>query len=758
MFSKIAGTLLLTTTLLSTHAGAQDRIRRPIPSPLQQAGAVFLESEKVAIDIGGGLATTRVTQTYRNPTRSPQEHTFLFPLPADAVVSEFRLTMNGETMTGEILDRDKARQIYENIVRRQRDPGLLELVGTRLIQARIFPIPAGGPGVVELSYVSPLNAVAGMQEFVYPLRRAAIAKRPLTSLVVTATIKEPGGLKTIYSPSHAIDVARHGDREATISFEGSQVLPDRDFQLLYGTQRGAIGISLLSHAPEGEDGTFVAFVTPSYDENQKPLPKDVVFVIDTSGSMAGEKIEQARNALMFCIQRLNPEDRFALVPFSTEARPHVTALAPNDEEHRTQALALVKGLEARGGTNIAEALTTALSLRQGEERLFQVLFLTDGLPTIGVTDPKGILEQVRAKGASNTRIFTFGVGHDVNVHLLDTMANETRASREYVQPGENLELKVTSLYDKIAAPALTQVSFQIEGLETYDVYPKELPDLFRGSQLMVVGRYKGHGPRAIRLKGMLGKDAKEWVFEGTFAEKDPARAYVGDLWAARKVGYLLDQIRLNGAQQELVDEVVRLGKKHGIVTPYTAFLAVEETQSVADGTRLPNERTRRGWNGQPQPPGAAGPASGGVSTPNAPSRQGRGGGGFRADRKAEASGERAVAESEAAKKLKDYRGGDEDDVFGRREAQRKVANRVFTNDGTRWIQQGFDPAKAKATQVTFLSSAYFELLKKDPAIGKILALGEQVVFEWKGTWYETVPESKPATSGDSKQPPATTDK
>jgi Ca-activated chloride channel family protein len=584
--------------------------------------------------------------------------------------------------------------------------------------------------------------LAGLRTFTYPLRRQALCARPLQSFVLTAEIHARGGLKAVFSPTHALDVARRSDTEARASFEATQVLPERDFDLYYSEQSGLLGITALCDKKAERDGTFALFLAPAFAAEGRAEPKDVVFVCDTSGSMAGVKMEQAKAALKNCLERLGPEDRFVLIPFSTEARPHASALVANDAASKAQALQFVNELVARGGTNIEEALSAALALRPVDsKRPFQVLFLTDGLPTVGITDPQQILSAARQKNASGTRIFVFGVGDDVNTQLLDTLAQESRASREYVRPHENLELKVTSLFDRVSAPVATQLALAFEGLETYDVYPRALPDLFYGSQLVVVGRYKQGGHRAVRLKGLVRGEAKEWVFEADFPTADQAKPEITDWWASRKIGYLLDQIRLSGQSQELVDEVVRLGKEHGIVTPYTSFLVVEETERLAAARGVPARR----WDdaagnspfGAPPAPGTAGspPAESGLrelrDSERASSRASR----ARLDDLGSVTkGAEAVKESLELKRLSDGRGltggggrgaNGTDNPFVRR-----VEGRVFHLVDGVWTESTFrSEDRAKLRKITFLSDEYFALLKSDPKVARILALGSRVLLK-----------------------------
>src|SRR5262249_15387000 len=314
-------------------------------------------------------------------------------------------------------------------------------------------------------------------------------------------------------------------------------------------------------------------------------------VLDTSGSMAGEKMKQARNALRYCLDRLNPGDRFGLISFATVVTKYRDTLTEGSADQLDQARKWVDELEATGGTNIDGALQAALEMRTKDEgRSFTIAFFTDGQPTIGEVNPEVILKNVMARNTANTRIFTFGVGDDVNTVLLDQLADRTRAWTNYVRPQEDIEVKVSNLHTKIAQPVMMNLKLRATGeVRLKEMYPPQLPDLFAGSQLIVLGRYSGKGPAAIKLTGQVGKAEKEFVYELTFPEKTgDERQLVEHLWARRKVGYLLNAISANGEKKELVDEVVKLARKHGIATPYTSYLLVPDgIPATVDRPRQP---------------------------------------------------------------------------------------------------------------------------------------------------------------------------
>jgi Ca-activated chloride channel family protein len=571
-----------------------------------------VEQHRVSVDITDGVARTTVRQVFRNPNGVQLEGMYMFPLPDGAAVSNFSMMMGGKMVAGEVLEKDKAASIYEGIVRRQQDPALLEYMGNRLFRARVFPIPARGVSEIELSYDQTLTRDGRTVEWRYPYRTRSVSGAPVGQASVHVKLKSTDPVLTVYSPSHEVDVVKKGDHDASVSYESKQDPGDRDFVVVYGLAKdGSVGATLFAHGEGENSGAFLLLLAPSSElEKGRTVAKDVVFVVDTSGSMSGAKMEQTKRALRYCINSMGEKDRFNLVPFATEASMWKGELVPATTEHKDSALGFVAKMEARGGTNINDALVQALSMSQDKDRPLMVIFMTDGEPTIGITATKGILENVKVANKALTRLFVFGVGENLKVDLLDLLAEQNHGARDYVGSKENIEVKVSSFFEKVSSPVLSDVKIDFSGVEISDLYPKRLPDLFRGSQLLVTGRFRGAGTGVVKLTGKVEGKVVEHVFERAFKDGKDKTSFVPRLWAVRKVGYLMDQIRLNGANQELQKEVVRLGKKYGIVTPYTSYLVLED--DVAAAPVVPGRGggggvVRRGGRlgSPPVPPGAA---------------------------------------------------------------------------------------------------------------------------------------------------------
>lgn len=557
------------------------RIRPPIGQ------AVELGLLQVRARIEDGACATEVEQTFRNLTDSVQEGTWILPLPQGAVADRFTMTINGVEQRGSVLDANAARQVYENIVRQRRDPGLLEYMGQGALRARIFPIPPRGEALVKVRWAQVLPQSGTFREWRYPVRAAFLGGTGPKKLTLTAEIRSKSPIKSVYSPFAGIDIRRDGEHRATatLGLETGQV-PPNDLSLLYGVAEQDFGCHVLSHRPTGTEGWFLMMLAPKHEwPDQQKVRRAVTFVLDTSGSMAGEKIEQARGALRSFLGSLRREDFFNVVPFSSEAQPFFESPLPATAENIRQALARVDAVQARGGTNIEDALTRALGQPMPEMAgLVPItVFLTDGLPTVGTTDVNTLLAQIDQRNVQKSRVFVFGVGYDVNTRLLDTIAERSRGDRDYVQPGENIEVKSGALFARLSGPVLTNVEVKCEGdgVMGFDVLPSRTPDMFVGTTLMLVGRYRGSGEARVTLRGRTGAEPREYSFRVNFAASEQGHDWLPALWAQKKVAFLMDQIRVNGSNPELVAEITRLGKEHGIVTPYTSHLIVEQGMHLA---------------------------------------------------------------------------------------------------------------------------------------------------------------------------------
>lgn len=753
---------------------------RPPRPPRQAWFPLAVKWHRVSVEIEDQVATTEVDQCFANPNPSDLEGTYIFPLPEAAAVSKFSLFLGGKEVEAELLDRDRAREIYESIVRRMQDPALLEYVGRGAVRARVYPIPARGEARVKISYQQVLPADGGVCEYRYPLSTEKWSAEPLEEARVDVTIRDPkGAVANVFSPTHGVRVSALADGATRASWSASRTLSDRDFVLYFHKRRSdeALGVTVVTHKPPGEDGYFLLLVSPAADlAADELMAKDVVFVLDTSGSMAGAKMEEARAALRYCLESLAPRDRFALIDFSTEVRMFggEDGLREASAGAVEAALAYVDGLKARGGTDIHGALLRALALEGRPGVPFLVVFVTDGEPTIGVTDRATIEKAVAQARAARpdrdeVRLFVFGCAgerNELDADFLDRLVEANRGAREYVAASESIELNVSRFFDKVGAPVFSNVAIDVPGAEVHDLYPRPVPDLFRGGEVAIVGRYRAGGARAVRLRGKIAGRAVEVAAGARFGTAATA-PFLPRLFALRKVAYLLDQIRLHGEKAELKDEVVRLAKEHGILTPYTSWLVMEDAKlsqaaprpgGLAPAERAFQELRRRvdAWTvfereakealgagasgrrdeadraarvaaseaartlaGAPAPGAAAPPPT--ALEPGEEARlaldamgrfatRGRPDGG--------AGGEIAEKAKRAAETL----------AIAARDLVREVEGRAFYREGETWVDArvAAAPPDRLVERVVFLSDGYFRLVRERPGLAAALALGPRV--------------------------------
>jgi Ca-activated chloride channel family protein len=708
-----------------------------------------LETRSTQIDakIFEQTATTTIKQVFFNPTGRRLEAYFLFPVPKGVVINDFKMSINGKMQPAELLDASKARQIYEQIVRRAKDPALLEYYDQKMFRVRIFPIEPNSEQRIELTYSETLQKDNGTIAYHFPLNTAKYAAKPLQNLSLRASIEGNDKLKTIYCPTHEAEIIRKGDKNASVGFEMTNVRPDRDFQLYYNMDNSKIGLSLLNYQKGKEDGYFFMNISPGFGDPKEVVEKDVVFVMDKSGSMSGEKMEQAQKALKFCINNLNKGDRFEVVPFSTEATSLFGHVKDYNKDNKAEAIEFIDDLRAIGGTNIDEALELAMKAQQSKtDRPFFIIFMTDGKPTIGETTETALLDKVKSYNKENVRIFTFGIGVDLNTHLLDKLTEMSNGYRTYVLEDEDIEIKVSDFYAKASSPVLTDLKVDFDrSVRVSEVYPKQMPDLFKGATISLMGRYKGHGKTKVTVTGKVNGKEQKFTYEIDFEKDNSKHEFVPNLWAARTVGYLLDQIRLHGENEELKQEVIRLAKKHGIITPYTSYLILED-EALASNNRprpvRPDDQLLRprALNAPTIANDLAFDEVEEVVTKSAESRKRSGKSSVRASKELQemnlATNMGAANQGASRLEYKDNSGTNRN--LG--ENIVNVGGRAVYNNNNTWLDADValdaDAEKdLKVNRIQFNSEAYFKLMKREGA-NEFLALGRNVRFKMDDEVFE----------------------
>jgi Ca-activated chloride channel homolog len=661
------------------------------PGPLQQLGSISRVGSNVRITVEGRVARVEVEERFRNTGGVVAEGSYLYPLAGEAVFTGFSLWQGDKELRGETMNAEQARGIYEEIVRRRKDPALLTLAGHGLIRAQVFPIEPGDTRRVILRYTQLLARAGDALRLRYAMGARAGSGESGSELHLT--LADPNSFGNPYSPTHSLDTRRTGERlEVEVTGRSGG-----DLEVFLPLRRALAGASVVTHAPGGEDGYFMLLLSPPPADREITVPRDLTLVVDVSGSMSGSKLEQAKAALQQALGTLRPADRFRLIAFSSAVRAFRPQLVSATRENLTEARAFVDGLGAEGGTNIAGALDTALAGPTESERLSLIIFLTDGLPSIGEQSPERIAEAVASR-AGHVRIFPVGLGQDVNTYLLDRLAAEGHGSAEYVAPETSVETAVGSLLAKLRFPAMVDLRITEAPAPLTALAPQRVPDLFYGEELVLFGRYQGTGRGAVVIAGQRNGKRERIVAEANFPTTASENDFIPRLWASRRIGELSRQIRLEGPSASLVEEVRTLGLRYGIVTEYTSYL-VQEPGPVASVPRpMPLERE------------------------DARAQTGA------------AAFDRARASSKLAE-VKSLNAADEV-AQGRVEAAtrdrasrsmvRRVDGRVFVQRGEVWTDLAHTD-RIPVTVVAEFSRAYFDLVRMLPEVAPYLSVGNQVL-------------------------------
>jgi Ca-activated chloride channel family protein len=679
------------TFILPASSPAQGWIEpgRPVPG----MGIVKLRSA-VAVAVQGAVATVTVEEWFQNRGGGLGEGVYLYPLPGEAAFSSFSLWQGDTELRGETMDAGQARAIYEEIVRRRRDPALIELAGHGLIRARIFPIGPGETRKITLRYTQLLARTGDAWRFHYAMGTGPGVAG--ASRTVRLTAEDAGRYGQPYSPTHRLQSRRSDGRlEVTVADSAPG-----DLDILLPLVRDRVGLSLLTHRPVGEDGYFMMLLAPGAARDVAPPPRDLVAVLDVSGSMSGEKLTQARAALEALLGTLRAGDRFRLIAFESGIRRFETDWTTVSMQSRRRAVAWLATLQSGGGTNIAGALSEAFRLPATDAALGVVVFLTDGLPTVGEQDPERIAIQAEQERGT-FRVFAFGIGYDVNTYLLDRLTEGARGTTAYVPPGGDIETAVGELARKITSPVLTDIAIAASpGVELYDLQPGTAPDLFAGDQLVVFGRYRNptSGSWTVSVHGRRGARTERFQTEVSKADVAAAADYIPRLWAARKAGVLSREIRLHGQTPEILAALKDLALRYGVLTEYTSYL-VQEPSLAANGLERMDGRIL---------PAAA---------PVAPRDQVGAGAVARSRKESRQATASVVVED-----------GDLADVpsAGKAASIRRVGGRLFVLRAGIWTDLRHGDSLRVVTVAPF-SPAYFALLQSCPELSRPAALAPVIV-------------------------------
>ena len=701
--SRIIVTLLAALLLLPTAASAQ--IIEPEPMPPMPCPDCWwpvdamaqLDGIEADIEVTDGVTVARYRFDLSNPALDKRrggpgaEGRIIFPVPAGSSVTDLVLSGGPETLEGRLLDANDATRIYEDIVRRLIDPALLRSLEGDLYEVRAFPVPAGEQRQVSFTVTTPLLAEGEQVLVEVPWSR--MSPRPASGQV-NVDIDVPWEVRSAIAPGFDLDEERVDSGSLGLGWESSSGwTPDANFRLYLSGGQGLIDTRLLPYREAGEDGYFSLLFAPVIELDES-VARDVVIVLDRSGSMEGDKMAQAISAAEYVLDNLGADDRFGIVDFSRYVRTFDAELRPAADAQ--DGIDYMRDLAAGGNTNISGALERAMEFLGGD-RPGTVIFVTDGLATVGIEEADGILEVAERAAPERTQLFAFGVGYDVDTVLLDALASTFTGSSHYVSPEERIDTEVARLWERVSTPVLSDIEISIDGVETWDLAPAGFPGIFAGNQALLTGRYDGAGESVVTVTGNSATGPEMFTYDVVFPERDEFDPTVAQMWAQRRVADLLTELRIEGPRDSLIEEIVAVANQFGIVTPYTAYLA-EEPDMVFAEDRMAFDAV-------------ADEAEAFAAAPS--------------------SGEKAVRRAGAIEELREGNVS-----LGTQSSKALGAHTFYLVDGA-WTRDDYEPG-SDAREVEVGSADFLALMTEAPEIAEAATLGERVVTLSPDGWITIV--------------------
>lgn len=568
---------------------------------------LWLKKYDAQVTITDQIAVTHVDQTFKNETNQRLEGIFIFPLPGNAIITELILWINGKPVQAKVMESDTAKKIFENTIKKMLDPALLESMGDNIFKLSIFPIEASGSEMserrIEITYAELLPYDCSAIDYRFFMQTVNLSPKPVERASIVIRVTSQKDILSLYSPTHGptsgIVINKVSDKEYAVTFGEENAQAQKDLKIVYTLKNYNFAINHLTYTPNtdsaaffdstGDDSYYLLWITPPDELTQsKIIKKNIVFVADNSSSMEGERIKQVKNSLNAMVKALNPGDLFSIVTFNTGTNKFSPDLCAADEINKSKAKQFIDELGAVGMTNMEEAFTVSLANTWDDTSMNTIVFLTDGLPTWPIgTDMNKIVDTVSKYNKNSVAIFTFGIGEEVKESFLKIISDRNNGICRMIMKDDSIQLIMTSFMKKISFPLIRSISIDNGGLDKYDMYPKIVPNVYAGSQVTVLGRYRNTGSFTTTFSGLAGKESISLTRQLSFPSTMPNHPFVARMWASEKIDYLLDEIKKAGEQKELVTAVKRLGIKYGIITPYTSMLVVEPTKIVLDKTRPP---------------------------------------------------------------------------------------------------------------------------------------------------------------------------
>ena len=540
-------------------------------------GVLEIKEHQVNVTINNGVAVTEVEQVFVNTENRIVEALYTFPVPKAASVSNFSMWIGGKEMIGEVVEKERARQIYESYKQTRRDPGLLEQVDYKRFEMRIFPIPAGAEQRVRVTYYQELDFDHDWATYVYPLATVASGGMDQTTkgkFALSLDVKNEVPLAEMKSPSHEDDfvIAQHSEGywQASLETDGGDL--SRDLVIAYRQERPRTGVDIIASKQSGEDGYFMLTLTPGKELEEKQTGADYVFVVDVSGSMANDsKLRLSRNSVAAFIESLGPEDQFEVITFNVAVDPLFNAITKVDTQSQAKAKEFLDSQRARGGTVLRPAIEAAYRYRS-DDRPLNVVVLSDGMTE--QREQRELLDLIGRRPAG-TSVFCVGVGNEVNRPLLSQLAQDAGGLAAFVSLGDDFERQAEAFRRKLTRPAATNVKIGFGSDNVYDVEPKKLPNLYHGQPIRLYGRYRNGQPTQVSIEAEVQGQPLSQTTEVSLPVEDSSNPQIERMWAFHKVQRLMDEARTSGDRNSTRDEIVRLCEGYSITSEHASFIVLE---------------------------------------------------------------------------------------------------------------------------------------------------------------------------------------
>ena len=565
-------------------------------------GRLEIKEQDVRVTINNGIAVTEVNQVFLNTESRIVEALYMFPVPNGASVSNFSMVIAGKEMIGEVVEKQRARQIYESYKKTKRDPGLLEQVDFKTFEMRVFPIAANAEQQIKVTYYQPLDFDHDTATYVYPLATSAkgIEERTTGKFALTLDIKSEIPVSQISSPSHANEfvVVNHSSEYSRASMEVPAGDLSRDVVVTFQTKRPRTGLDFITSKQKGEDGFLMMSLTAGEELEHSNSGMDYVFIVDISGSMRNDgKLELSRNAAKAFISSLGPDDRYEVMAFNNAPTMLFSELTNVSDQTLEQASIFLDDQLAKGGTELRPAVTAAYRY-QDPDRELNVVILSDGMTT-NKQEQRELMGLIKTAPASS-RVFCVGIGNEINRPLLRQLANDAGGLAAFISHGDDFERQAESFRRKLVHPVATDLRISIDGVEVYDMLPGELPNLYHGKPLRMIGRYKNSGTANLRISGSVMGKPFEQKLEIELPDHNNANPEIDRMWAWYQVQKLMNQKRSSGETESFKNRIVDLCEEFSIVSQYASFIVLENDAEYRrwkiqrrNASRIENDRAAR---------------------------------------------------------------------------------------------------------------------------------------------------------------------